>query len=153
MITIITPGLLRTWHDTNNMEPVASKWEHVRRSTRIYVASKCRQPWQEIRDVEKSQPFIIFPKSVEEMNMDALRREGEGNSGADEVPEGCVWTVPELYSWACARVRGLSRTHAGNACKTQIVARTRNHTRKETDLLGVPHLYTASHAKAKCDEF
>lgn len=79
--------------------------------------------------------------------MDALRREGEGNSGADEVPEGCVWTVPELYSWACARVRGLSRTHAGNACKTQTVARTHDYTRKETDLLAVPHLYTASRAK------
>lgn len=59
---------------------------------------------------EKSQPFIIFPKSVEEMNMDALRREGEGNSGADEVPEGCVWTVPELFSWVTARVCGLPRS-------------------------------------------
>lgn len=30
---------------------------------------------------EKSQPFIIFPKSVEEMNMDALRREGKEIQG------------------------------------------------------------------------
>ena len=28
---------------------------------------------------------------------------GEGNSGADEVPEGCMWTVPELFSWVAAR--------------------------------------------------
>lgn len=30
---------------------------------------------------EKSQPFIIFPKSEEEMNMDALRREGKEIQG------------------------------------------------------------------------
>lgn len=24
-------------------------------------------------------------------------------SRADEVPEGCVWTVPELFSWVAAR--------------------------------------------------
>lgn len=30
---------------------------------------------------EKSQPFIIFPKSEEEMNMDALGREGKEIQG------------------------------------------------------------------------
>ena len=30
---------------------------------------------------EKSQPFIIFPKSEEEMNIDALRREGKEIQG------------------------------------------------------------------------
>ena len=30
---------------------------------------------------ENSQPFIIFPKSEEEMNMDALRREGKEIQG------------------------------------------------------------------------
>lgn len=35
--------------------------------------------------------------------MDALRREGKEIRGADEVPEGCVWTVPELFSWAAAK--------------------------------------------------
>lgn len=82
----------------------------------IYVALKCRQPWQEIKDwglrggEERSQPFIICPKSVEEMNMDALRRAGEEIQGADEVPEGCVWTVPELFSWVTARAEGLPQS-------------------------------------------
>lgn len=52
-----------------------SNWELVCRSLQIYVALKCRQPWQEIKRWEKSQPFIIFPESEKEMNMDALRRE------------------------------------------------------------------------------
>lgn len=82
-ITLTTLGLpfFLIWHDTNNMELAMSKWEHVCRSLQIYVALKCRQPWQEIRDGEKSQPFIIFPKSEEEMNMDALRREGKEIQG------------------------------------------------------------------------
>lgn len=89
------------------MELVVSKWERVCRSLQIYVALKCRQPWQEIRDGKKASLSSFSQKSVEEMNMDALRREGKEIQGADEVPKGCVWTVPELFSLGrCQSARG-----------------------------------------------
>lgn len=51
-------------------------------SLQIYVALKCEEPWQEIRSGGGgSRPFIIFTKSVEEMNMDARRHEGKEIQG------------------------------------------------------------------------
>lgn len=51
----------RTWHETNNMELVVSKWERVCRSLQIYVALKCRQPWQEIRDGKRASLSSFSP--------------------------------------------------------------------------------------------
>lgn len=101
-----------TGHDANNMELVISKWEHVCGSLRIYFALKCKatlagnKRWE-----KKKQPFIIFPQISGGNEYGCPQAWGEGNSGADEVPKGCVWTVPELF-WAgslpeCVCVGGL----------------------------------------------
>lgn len=85
---------------------------------------------------EKSQPFIIFPQIRGGNEYGCPSALGEGNSGADEVPKGCVWTVPELFSWVAAM------EHVGNTCKhkgthkykhahtnTRVIASARKETR------------------------
>lgn len=100
------------------------------------------------------QPFIIFPpKSVEEMNMDALGQgAGVGNSGADEVPEGSAAadSTGTFAAGPSARVLGVH--HGRNACRK---CRRTRETRRETHERGrheeaatLTALHLLTHAKS-----
>lgn len=65
---------------------------------------------------EKSQPFIIFPKSVEEMNMDALRREGKEIQGLMRSLKDASGQYRNFQLGRCQGVRA-AMEHAGNTCK------------------------------------
>lgn len=82
-----------------------------------------------------TQPFIIFPKSVEEMNMDALRREGEEIQGLmRSLKDACG----QYRNFSAGSLPGLraATEHVGNACKHEgphtsqhtANARAREHT-------------------------
>lgn len=55
---------------------------------------------------ERSQPFIISPQ-IRGNEYGCPQARGEGNPESDEVPKGCVWTVPEPLSWVAATEGGL----------------------------------------------
>ncbi len=63
---------------------------------------------------EKSQPFIIFPKSVEEMNMDALRREGKEIQGLMRSLKDASGQYRNFSAGSLPEREGC---HVGNTCK------------------------------------
>lgn len=68
----------------------------------------------------RNSPFIVSPKSEEEMNMNALRQargRGGGDSGPDEVPKGCVWTLPEPSELGPCQNGRAAIAHVGNMQK------------------------------------
>lgn len=63
---------------------------------------------------EKSQPFIIFPKSVEEMNMDALRREGKEIQGLmRSLKDACG----QYRNFSAGSLPECEGRHVGNTCQ------------------------------------
>lgn len=66
---------------------------------------------------EKSQPFIIFPKSEEEMNMDALRREGKEIQGLMRSLKDASGQYRNFSAGSLPGCVRAAMEHVGNTCK------------------------------------